>query len=57
MIGKMYLTFGGGGGGGGGGTNLVRSQNFLAMLPNQGLEGTQEWTLLSLLQNEFCSCD
>ena len=36
------------------GTNQVRSQNFLAMLPNQGLEGTQEWTPLSSLQNELC---
>ena len=44
MIGKMHRTLGRG-------TNLVRSQNFLAMLPNQGLEGTQEWTLLSSLQN------
>ena len=33
---------------------MVRSQNFLAMLPNQGLEGTEEWNLLSSLQNEFC---
>ena len=46
MIGKVHRTRTLGRG-----TNLVSSQNFLAMLPNQGLEGTQEWTLLSSLQN------
>ena len=47
MIGKMHRTLERG-------THLVRSQTFLAMLPNHGLEGTQEWALLSSLQNEFC---